>query len=1063
MERTLKCRDFKPGCERFLFFVLMSVLTFFPDHLLAQETDWENPEMIGQNKEPPNATMTAYPDIESAMKGERFDSPWYRSLNGKWKFHWSPCPAGRPSGFYKNEFDDSSWDELHVPSNWQLEGYGFPIYLDSEYPFGEPDPPFIPHDNNPVGSYRRTFRIPDAWEGRQVFIHFDGVESAFYIWINGRKVGYSQGSRTPAVFNITPYIKAGDNLLAAEVYRWSDGTYLECQDFWRLSGIFRNVFIYARNAVHVRDFWIRTDLDDKYRNAILETEVFLRNDSVEDRVCTVEMRLLDGGGRIVFNRESETQAVEGGGQKTISLSRFVEQPALWSAETPSLYTCLLTLKDRGGEVIEVIPCHTGFREVEIRDGQLLVNGIPVLLKGVNRHEHDPDRGHTVSSASMIRDVCLMKRYNINAVRTSHYPDVPQWYDLCDRYGLYVIDEANIESHGMGYAPDRTLGNNPDWEKAHLDRTIRMVERDKNHPSVIIWSLGNEAGDGCCFMATSEWIHGRDPTRPVQYEGAGERSHTDIFCPMYPSVEEIVTYAQTHSDRPLIMCEYDHAMGNSVGNLFEYWDAIHSYDALQGGFIWDWVDQGFRRFSEEGDMFLAYGGGFGPSDVPSDSNFCMNGLVSADRKPYPSLDEVKKIYQSVEIGAVDLEQGKIRVRNGFDFASLGFLAGFWMFRSDGSLLQQGQLPHLDLRPGEEQELIIPYDMPVPEPGTEYQLEISFRLRESHSWADRDHEVAWEQFRIPVEAPGPAVAAGTMPRIDIDQDRSAVRLSGDGFQLVFDRHRGTISSLLYRGVEFIREGPVPDFWRAPTDNDRGNGMPERCAVWRSAGEEWEVVKTEIERLYPSAVRLTADGRLPSVDGEMAVSYTVFGSGDILLDVAFETGRNDWPEMPRFGMRLKLPAEFDAFSWYGRGPQETHWDRKRGARVGVYSGSVGEQFVDYPKPQENGNKTDVRWAALTNRHGAGLLAVGMPLLSVGARHFTDQDLERAEYSHRLKRRDFIVLHLDDKQMGVGGEDSWGAMPYPQYLLTDCKYAYRFRLKPFFIDETSPMTLSRQLFRME
>ena len=621
----------------------------------GQVNDWENPAVFSRNKEAPHASFQRYDTVEAAARRD-LPGRYSMSLNGMWSFKWVPEPSQRPRDFFNPEYDVSTWDEITVPSNWELQGYGTPIYTNIIYPFGPPEPPFIPHNNNPVGSYRRDFTVPQDWDGRRIVIHFAGVESAFYIWVNGEKVGYSQGSRTPAEFDLTSFVQPGSNTLAVEVYRWSDGSYLEDQDFWRLSGIFRDVAIYATPELYVRDFQARTEFDSAYQDASLKVYVDLSNYSKQVPAGgSISLMLEDANGAAVLTGTEKNVKLSPGEDLRVFWEESVKSPAQWSAENPCLYNLVIKLSDRENVVLEVIPFKIGFRQVEMRDGQILINNIPALFKGVNRHEHDPDTGHYLTRESMIRDIKLMKQHNINAVRTCHYPDVPEWYELCDEYGIYLIDEANIESHGMGYRSDTTLGNNPVWKEAHLDRTRSMVERDKNHASVVIWSLGNEAGDGVNFEATSAWIHDRDNSRPVHYERAMQKPHVDIVSNMYSKVEQIIEYAQTHKDRPFILCEYAHAMGNSVGNLFKYWDAIEKYPQLQGGFIWDWVDQGLRAYTEEGRPYFAYGGDFGPPEVPSDDNFCMNGLVSADRIPHPSLLEVKKVYQYVGFEAVDLSR------------------------------------------------------------------------------------------------------------------------------------------------------------------------------------------------------------------------------------------------------------------------------------------------------------------------------------------------------------------------------------------------------------------------
>jgi beta-galactosidase len=1011
----------------------------------APVNDWENPDMIGRNKEAPHATLVPFPDAGLALAGDRHASPWFRSLNGDWKFHWSANPAERPLDFHRPDFDVSGWDEIPVPANWQLHGYGYPIYVNIPYAWGPPDPPHVPHDFNPVGSYRRSFEIPDDWDGRQVFLHFAGVDSAFYLWINGLEVGYSQGSRTPAEFNITEYLQPGVNTVAAAVYRYSDGSYLECQDFWRISGIFRDVFLFSVGELDIRDFQVDTLLDAEYRDARLELTVWLRNFGASPQTAAVEASLFDADGKPALDPFRTQGTVAGGDQTKVTLSADVTDPRKWSAEEPHLYTLLLSLFDQEGWVVEVLRSRVGFRSSEIKNGQLLVNGVPILLKGTNRHEHDPDTGHVVSRESMIQDILLMKQHNINAVRTSHYPNVPEWYDLTDEYGLYVIDEANIESHGIGYDPDKTLGNNPAWRKAHLDRIESMVERDKNHPSIIIWSMGNEAGDGVNFEEASDWIHQRDPSRPVHYERAEMRPHTDIYAPMYASVEEIIEYAENHDDRPLILCEYTHAMGNSNGGVKEYWDAIYEYPQLQGGFVWDWVDQGLRKEipGRPGETYFGYGGDFEPEGVYHDDNFCMNGLVSADRTPHPGLYEIKKVYQSIRTTAVDLATGEIEIENLFDFKGLDDIEGTWTLMGDGDLLAKGDLPELDLAPGASRTVTIADLDVTPEPGVEYWLNVSYRLREDAPWADAGHEVAWEQFELPFEAPVPEPEPGSLPPLTLTESGNDVTVTGEGFTVRFDRATGTLTSFRVGETEIIHSGPRPFFWRAPIDNDRGNNMPQRSAVWRAASDNWVVDSVAVDATGPGKVRLWFSGGLPDVDSTHEITYTVFGNGEIQIDSSIRLGETDLPEMPRFGLQMTVPEEFATMAWYGRGPHESYQDRKTGARVGVYSGSVEDQYFDYSEPQENGNKTDVRWVSLSRDDGVGLEAVGMPLLSVSAHLYTTEDMEEAKHKHEMERRDFITLNLDYRQTGVGGQNSWGARPLPQHILNPESYTYSFKLR--------------------
>jgi len=1051
-------------CTLFRVFSVISVLTLLSAGcgqlvpasrgISAEVPDWENLEIIGRNKEPGHSTLVPYPDTETALQCEREASPFYMSLNGKWKFNWVNKPSERPLDFYMPDYDVSGWDEIPVPANWQMHGYGRPIYLNTRYPF-VPNPPHIPHSYNPVGSYRRQFTVPDGWDGRQVFIHFDGVKSAFYVWVNGQKVGYSQDSMTPAEFNITKYIRPGENILAAEVYRWSDGSYLEDQDMWRLSGIYRNVYLFSSPSVHIRDFFVRCDLDENYKDGIIMIRPKLISFTNEDiKGWTVQAQLYDKRRLPVFAKplSKEAPAIlneqypQRDNVKFALLEQKVSKPKKWSAEFPNLYTLVLTLKDAEGRTIEAESCKVGFRKVEIREGQLLINGQSIKLFGVNRHEHDPDHGRAIPLSRMLQDIKLLKQNNINAVRTSHYPDDPHWYDLCDQYGIYLIDEANLESHGLrGY-----FSNVPDWHSAFVERAIRMVERDKNHPSVIFWSLGNESGCGPNHAAMSGWIKEYDPTRPIHYEGAAgqpvDYPYVDMISRMYARIPEIIQLATDPvDDRPMVLCEYAHAMGNSVGNFKEYWDAIRSHQRLIGGFIWDWADQGLRKTAADGKQFWAYGGDYG--DNPNDGNFCCNGLVQPDRRPNPSLHEVKKIYQRIWVTPVDLAAGKVRINNEYDFTNLNFVTVSWQLAADGEVIQKGMLPKMPLAAKKAEEISIPFKKPKLRMGSEYWLKVTFTLAKDSPWAKRGHVVAWDQFRIPFNVPpAPVADAGDMPPVMLRQSTSAITVIGKDFELAVGKSSGAIESLKFGSKEFIAEPLIPNFWRAPIDNDIGNKMPNRLGILRQAGQNRTVGKVESEQISPQVVRITVDAALGvGTDCKYTSVYTVFGSGDIIVDAGIEPCNELSCDMPRFGMQMAIPGEFSTMSWFGRGPNESYWDRKTGSAVGLYSGPVTEQFHPYVRPQETGNKTDVRWLALTNKEGVGLLAVGMPLLSASAWPFTMEDLEKARHINELPLRKTITVNLDYKQMGVGGDNSWGARTHPEYTLPPGAYSYRYRLRPY------------------
>lgn len=1016
----------------------------------ARTPHWLDPQVTGINNEPMHATLMPFRDSVLALQGAREGSPYFHSLNGQWRFSWVAKPADRPIDFYRPSYDVSSWKEITVPGNWQLQGYDIPIYVNIQYPFPK-DPPRIPADFNPVGSYRRTFTIPQGWDGRQTFLHFDGVESAFYVWLNGTLVGFGKESRTPVEFNITNLLRPGENTLAVEVYRWSDGSYLEDQDFWRLSGIYRDVYLFSTPSVHIRDFEVRATLTDNYTKADLVVTPHVRNYGATGMAKpSVEVTLMEGDTVVAQTMavgKAETAYLSPGAEAITPIKSVVVAPKLWTAETPHLYRVLLTLRDGQGNVLEYEQCRFGFREVVVRNGHLLVNGKPILIKGVNRHEHDPDLGHVMTEASMIRDIRLLKQHNINTVRTCHYPNVPRWYELCDRYGLYLIDEANVESHGIGYAPDQTLANKPEWLAAHMNRLERMVERDKNHPSVIIWSLGNEAGDGTNFQTMSDWLHRRDPSRPVHYERAGRASHTDIICPMYSRIETLLEYASVRRDRPFIMCEYAHSMGNSTGNLQDYWDVIESHDQLQGGCIWDWVDQGFRRRTADGREYFAYGGNYG--EKQTDSNFCCNGLVLPDRKVTPKTLEVKKVYQSIKFRLVSATNGalKIRIRDAYFFTSLQPYIFRWTLEQDGRVIQQGTLTPLTIGPGDSIEVPIKAPRIKAATSSEYFLTITAELKERTLWADAGHVVAREQFPLPWSQRKLPVAATPPPAITMDDLGSTVRLLGPEWQITFDRSTGLMTSWTDHGEQRIVSGLAPDFWRGPTDNDFGNHMNARCHVWRVATQHRSVSSFTVDTVSPTAVKITAVHILGDTVAQTTTIMTVFGNGDVRVDFRVTPLRTTLPEMPRVGMVMHVPSTLQNITWLGRGPQETYIDRKTAAFVGVYTGSVVDQLFPYVSPQESGNHVETRWAALTDARGNGLIATATDQMAFSALPYTAEDLtEKARgtmYPTDLVARPYVVWHIDLGQMGVGGDDSWGARTHAVYTYPAKDYGYSFWLQ--------------------
>lgn len=1048
---------------RFSAIMILVFSSFDPFSLYSREgdqplPDWENPRVFNINKEPAHATFVPYPDQLSARRGAVAFAPgaaqversaFVRSLNGMWKFHWVKHPSARPADFYKPEYDVSAWKEIKVPSNWELEGYGTPIFLNIQYPFkreapsvmGEPPKDWTTYDErNPVGSYRRTFPVPAEWVGRETFLVLRGVNSACYVWVNGQKVGYSEDSRLPAEFNLTRYVRPGENTLAVEVYRFSDGSYLEDQDFWRLSGMFRDVELVSRARVHVRDFYARTNLDAHYLDAQLTLNVKVRNAGASVQQVSLEAELFDARGTIVGAPAVVAGSAPAGGEVSLDLVRSVANPRKWSAEEPNLYTLVLTLKDSRRQVLESIPWRLGFRSSEIRNGQILVNGRPVVIKGVNRHEHDPDLGHVTTRERMIEDIVLMKRYNINAVRTSHYPNTEAWYELCDEYGLYVQDEANIESHGYGANEKQRISEGEDFTEAHVDRVRRMIERDKNHASVFLFSLGNEAGWGRNFEAARSWVKTNHPEVVLVYE-AGASVHSDAFNPMYTKPQEIAPYYERKgAGKPFYLVEYAHALGNSVGNLKEYWDVIESRPEFQGGFIWDWVDQVFRKKTSDGREFWAYGGDYG--DKPNDGNG-GDGLVFADRRVQPELEEVKKVYQYIKVEPVDLAAGRVRVRNKHIFSDLSFVDGTWELAENGTVVGRGKVPRLRTAAGQVEDVTLSLLRPVLKSGAEYLLKVTFALSGDTPWAGKGHIVAWDQFAIPYELPAaPARVTATTPRVTVSETADAVTLRGSRFLARIGKASGALEAYEFDGRPLIA-GPLgPNFWRAPIDNDRGNKMATKLGVWRTAAAERKVTNVAVERLGPGPARVIVEASLPA-GSSTRTSFTVYGHGVIEVESALTTG-GEVPELPRVGMQMLIPGEFRTVEWYGRGPHETYWDRRTGAAIGKYRSSVDELWTPYVQPQETGNRTDVRWVTFTNSSGVGLRAVGLPELYFSAWPFRMSELERAKHAAEIRPSREITVNLDYRQMGIGGDDSWGAWPHPEYRLTRKQYEYRFYLEP-------------------
>lgn len=1053
---------------------------------MSQQKDWETLTVLQRNRLPERAFFMSYKNETSALSYGRGNSYGFTLLNGVWKFHYADTPFNAPKDFYEESFNVNEWDELQVPSSWQMHGYGKPHYTNVQYPFPV-DPPNIPTEN-PTGSYRRDFYVPKEWLDEKVVLRFEGVDSAFHVWINGQEIGYSQGSRIPSEFDITPYLREGKNSIAVRVYQWSEASYIEDQDMWWLSGIFRDVYLVVKPKVAVYDFFVRTELDENYTNAVLQLDVLIEN-GLQENIDNylLEMELLDHRLKNVPGAlRCQSFSVNMLGNQEITVEIPIENPEKWSAESPYLYHLLLTLKDNKGNVLEVIPTKVGFRSIELRGGVFLVNGVPIKFKGVNRHDHHPDLGKAVPFDWMVEDIKLMKQHNINAVRTAHYPNEPRFYDLCDEYGLYVIDEADLECHGFEFIGNvHQISDDPEWQEAYLDRMKRMVERDKNHPSIIMWSLGNESGFGKNHVAMAEWAKGKDPTRLVHYEGETrvimvegqndpkrEPVASDVFTTMYTSVEIMDELgSRTDLTKPHILCEYAHAMGNGPGGFKEYWETFYKHNRLQGGFVWEWLDHGIRQYTEDGEEYFAYGGDFG--DEPNDSNFVIDGLVMPDRTPSPALLEYKKVIEPVKIEEIDLGKGEIKVTNRYDFISLDHFNLSWSLMADGKVLDGGIVSVKGIAARESKIIVIPYKLPAfINPGTDYWLDLTYTLAANTLWANVGHEVAWAQFELPVqkvmlEEEPPAVI---YPLSVIDRDQN-ITIVGQEFELIFNKTYATIQSWTYQGLKLLEEGPKVNLWRAPTDNDQlaNENWKKVSSVeeWKKFGLHWlqHRVNTVDYTVSPDnkKVEIVANVRIapPKLGWSMdtTYTYTIYGNGNLLLDVNGTPVGNSPETLPRIGLQMKLPKTLDQVSWYGRGPGEAYVDSKLANRFGVWSKKVEELYTPYVVPQENGNRHDVRWVSLTDTQGIGLLAVGIPKLDFSAHYYTTDNLEQARHTYDLVKQDYITLNLDYQQHGLGSA-SCGPDVLKQYRLMNGPFHFQIGLKPCLKDQISTIKLgSRNL----
>ncbi|GHV58028.1 beta-galactosidase [Bacteroidia bacterium] len=1006
---------------------------FLSSPVFSQIPEWENLAITGIHTEPAHASF--YPENKS------------KKLNGTWKFKYLPNPLSAPVNFYQQDYDVSSWDNISVPGNWQLQGnYDPPIFTNIKYPF-EPNPPYVPKDVNSTGLYRTSFSLPDDWKEDEIFIRFEGVQSAMYLWVNGHKTGYHEDGMLPAEFNITSYLQKGENGIAVEVINWSDGAYLEDQDFWRMSGIYRDVCLFALPRTHIRDFSVFNDLDSVYRDATVNINLQINNRDKKDvQDLKARIKLQDGSGNTLLTAVSRPFNIKREREISVSLSGKVDNPLKWSAESPNLYTLSLELLDKTGQITQTISLQTGFRKVELKNGLLLVNGKAVKFKGVNRHEFDRLTGRYITRESMIQDILLMKQNNINAVRTCHYPNHPDWYDLCDQYGLYVIDEANVESHGL-WGRKIYVGELPEWKSAIVERNANMVERDKNHPSVLIWSMGNESGWGVNFDAAYVAIKRIDTEkRPVHYESknpayAPVLSRYDIISDMYPSLEKIIRFFNEDASRPVIICEYVHSMGNSVGNFRKYWNLFYQYERMQGGFTWDWVDQGLLSKDKNGKTYwniINHIDGANAND----------GLVNPDRTPQPELYEVKKVFQNFNAKNIDVNAGLISVSNDNYFVSSDNIVLTWTILENGKPVYSEAIQNLSIAPQSQSPVKLNYPPGLIQPSNEYFLNLSFRTREATAYAGQSFEMASEQF--PLDMRSNAATDVAVPvndaQLNIKQD-NGLTVSGNNFTVRFDKKTGAIAGYTCQDKPLIEEAVLPCFWRVPTDNDEGGGDNSFASRWRKAGlDHYHTVPISLHQTtLTGRVQVTATNQLVFKTGNMLQTsrYTIHSGGQIDVETTFVVDAS-LPPLARVGMLWVLPATFNQVQWYGRGPFESYEDRKEAAFTGIYSGRVEDQHFPYVMPQENGNKTDVRWIRVISVDGFTLYIAGQPLLNFNIQDYSCEALNLSKTTHELKRGDKTYLHIDYKQMGLGGDDSWTPRVHPEYRLDNKVYKYAYSILP-------------------
>lgn len=1016
-------------------------------HGQDQKENWLNPLVNRVNCEAPRSDFFAFENAALAQKADKTASKRFLSLEGMWKFKFVKDHQNRPKNFYEVGYDDASWENFPVPGLFELNGHGDPIYKNVGYAWAtqfKNNPPYVPEKNNYTGAYRQTFDIPADWKGEKIYLHVGSATSNLEVWVNGQHVGYSEDSKVAAEFDLTPYLRPGEkNLIAMQIMRWCDGSYFEDQDFWRLTGIAREVYLYARPQSHIADLFITSELDNNYKHATLRT----RLECVKGEGKTLALTLSDEQGKVVYKHQ---EAVGSNGLNDISTK--ISSPKKWTAETPHLYTLQVDLK-AGEQVMESLTQHVGFRKAEVKDGQFLINGQPVLIKGADRHELDPDGGYLVSVERMVQDIKIMKELNINAVRTSHYPNDPRWYDLCDKYGIYVVGEANIESHGMGYGKE-SLSKFPLYEQTHLERNKHNVLVLKNHPSIVTWSMGNEAGYGVNFEKVYDWLKAYDATRPVQYERAGLERCTDIYCPMYAGYGSCERYAQSHPQRPLIQCEYAHAMGNSMGGFAEYWELIRKYPQLQGGFIWDFVDQGLRATNKEGKEIYAYGGDFGRYPA-SDHNFNNNGIINPDRQPNPHAAEVRYYYQNIWSKLLDAKSGKVEIYNEHFFQDLSNVTLTWAIQENGRTVATGLNDQLNVKPQGKTVVKLNGYQPV-DSKEEVTLVLTYKEKQPSALLESGYTIARQQFVV-----NDYVFSSKEEILNVDDCKYAVAqddnlawltLTGAGTAVTFNKHTGWIDYIDVNGKPMLEEGFSlrPTFWRAPTDNDYGANLQ-----WSS--REWKETQ-----LWLKSFKVTAEGKnvkvetkheMTKVDAFLYMTYVVTADGKIFVNQKMEVNgkAKEHSQLPRFGMNLVMPKAFKNLHYYGRGPVENYVDRKDSQFLGLYSQSVADQYWGYIRPQESGNKTDVRWWAIAENNGNGLSFYGTAPLECSALNYLTADLDGGytktdfqKHSGDLTPRDFTVVHISERQMGLGCINSWGARPLNKYMIPYANQEFNFVIEP-------------------